>query len=886
MNAVLDRLRTSMALWAALAMLQGVVWGQNETIPFAPDESNPLSKRNDAFWKGESASRALKSGLYELAERYAQDAWDASDPSEVDRRLALKLIQVDAKLGQGEPERAEEILDQEQWRGRFAEKRRLRRVAIALANETLETLSRLLDGFDAARLDLGEKSWLQLANGWLTLQTGDAEGAVEQFDAAVQDAAAESPALAARIAYLAYRYRAEAEDETVSIEELRRAYEASRGLEAGFRYAQLLAVALFDEERNEEAMEVVNEALRELPEVYSNFKDEYLLLQLLLSGADSDLGQSAGRQLVLDGSTLPLQRIAMQHLISRSLDEDGRLGDALSETLDSVIAAQPIHPLSAEALYYRGVRNFRLGDDEAVEDDAYLLLDAFPESPYRRGMMTLLASSSWQKQRFRTAASLLTQVRSQFPENLEVSTLSVLIADCYFRAGLASENAEDFANASEAYEVALDSAKDRTMASHVFFQLVLSRLNAGSIEMAKAILDDEDQVGKAEERIVWQAEWMLIKEMRERGRSNEAYERVEQYLNSDDMRTGLQLRMLWLGSKLAYESGLYGDTRTWVERLNEVLDESENSDPTFVAKIRSDGMLTLAESLLALEGESETEGVDLLKKLREDYSGSESSERSYIVEARYLSDRDLVVEAGQLLTYLFDNFPDSRYAPLALYETALIAEKRGQGEYLTQAMDLLERIATMYPDSELVYYARLKQGDLLRKLNRFGTAELVYELLENTYRDRPDRYLAQISLADTLVAQASEDPSKFEAGLSRLELLIDLPEVPLGLRVEAGYKLGNAWENQGEKLKAKGSYWNLYDLLVVEEGRIQGLSEKARYWLSRAMFKLAEIFEDERELDRAIEFYQQIESLGLQGGAVARARIEQIKNRSPLATTQ
>ena len=244
------------------------------------------------------------------------------------------------------------------------------------------------------------------------------------------------------------------------------------------------------------------------------------------------------------------------------------------------------------------------------------------------------------------------------------------------------------------------------------------------------------------------------------------------------------------------------------------------------------------------------------------------------------------MEAGQLLTYLFDNFKDSKYAPLALYDTALNAEKRGLAENLKQAMELLDRIAKDYPDSDLVYYARLKQGDLLRKLNLYGTAEIVYEQLEDAFRDRPDHYWAQISLADTLIAQASEDPSKFEAGISRLERLMDLPNVPIELRVEAGYKRGNAWENKGDRLKAKSGYWDLYDLFVVEEMRVQELGKKGQYWLSRAMFKLAEIFEDEAQLDTAIEFYEKIEALGLLGRATARNRVDQLKRRAPVAEAQ
>jgi len=52
------------------------------------------------------------------------------------------------------------------------------------------------------------------------------------------------------------------------------------------------------------------------------------------------------------------------------------------------------------------------------------------------------------------------------------------------------------------------------------------------------------------------------------------------------------------------------------------------------------------------------------------------------------------------------------------------------------------------------------------------------------------------------------------------------------------------------------------------------------------MFELAEIFEDQSELDKAIELYEEIEALGLIGGAIARARVDQLKRQTPLVEGQ
>lgn len=894
MTPYVFRLRL-IALFLGSHILMLGLSGQEERIPLSSEDPSEFSRLGDVFWKAESAERALDAGLYKLASEYARIALEDDHVSDLPLGNRLEFVRIDAMLAEGRLSEAEIALDQISSERLNSSSVSLRKSVIALNRKDASSSALFLETIQASDLEGGELAWLALIHGWLDLNSGDFGGAEIEFEEARKVANQVAPALYAQIAFLTFRSQLEYASSQVSIQELEDAYESSRGSETGFRYAQLLAVAFFKEDRVDEAIDVLNTALTEigllntalteLPETYAETRDGVLLLQVLVAGLDSSLGQDAARMLAVEGSDVQLQRIALQHLVSKGLNGPDEIKRIMLESLDDIIASEPGHPLTAEALYYRSINGYQNQDSDRVEDDGRKLVDLYPDSEYNQGMLTLLASSAWQRNRFRTAASLLTQVRSRFAEKLDVDRLNILIADCYFRAGDQADNEGDFSDAADAYKVALDGDLNGEESSQVFFQLVLSHLNANEIDEAKLVLDNPELSRRSSSVKIWQAEWMLIKQMRQRGESIEAYERINSFVSLEGLNLSLQMKMLWLGSKLSYESGLYLETSTWVDRLSAVLEDvlEDVEDPEFVNQVESDALLTLAESLL--KSDQVEEGLAILARVRGEFSGYESAERSYLVEARHLADQDLVVESSQLLNVLVAENPKSKFAPLALYEMALNAEKRGQGEYLNQALELLDRIASDYPESDLVYYARLKQGNLARRLNEFETAELVYESLENTYRDRPDRYWAQISLADTLIARASEDPSKFEAGISRLELLMDLPNVPIELRVEAGYKIGTAWESQGEKLKAKAAYWDLYDLFVVEGERIHDLKKKGRYWLSRAMFELAVIFENEANLDTAVEFYEKIESLGLVGSELARARIEQLRGRSPVAST-
>jgi len=103
----------------------------------------------------------------------------------------------------------------------------------------------------------------------------------------------------------------------------------------------------------------------------------------------------------------------------------------------------------------------------------------------------------------------------------------------------------------------------------------------------------------------------------------------------------------------------------------------------------------------------EAVAVEVLKKLRGDFSKSLAAIYSYIVEADYYGEKDRTGEAQQLLARLADDFPDSIYAPLALYEAALLDERRGQD---TSANNRLDQLVKRYPASELVFTARLNAG--------------------------------------------------------------------------------------------------------------------------------------------------------------------------------
>ena len=101
-------------------------------------------------------------------------------------------------------------------------------------------------------------------------------------------------------------------------------------------------------------------------------------------------------------------------------------------------------------------------------------------------------------------------------------------------------------------------------------------------------------------------------------------------------------------------------------------------------------------------------------------------------------------------------------ASQALFENALLGEQRGP-DYYADSVRTLDLLASSYPDDPLIFAAKLKQGDLLRLMNDFAAAQIVYENLINRFPDHPQQHFAVLSRADCMLAMAKGNSARLEA---------------------------------------------------------------------------------------------------------------------------
>ncbi|HWA87984.1 MAG TPA: tetratricopeptide repeat protein, partial [Opitutus sp.] len=583
-----------------------------------------------------------------------------------------------------------------------------------------------------------------------------------------------------------------------------------------------------------------------------------------------------------NGTDRDKQRIALE-LLARASLRDPQLAD-FRQKLDALVQQSPPHPILEDLLLFRAqaaldaarIEKTTAGYAQA-EDDAQELLEKFPGSPLKAHAWGVLTDAAWEQRRYRTAADDAKKAQAELPPGPERSALGVLIAEAWFRA-------RDYRSAADAYAAALRERPANVPAGDLMFQRVLAEIEAGAPEVAAAVLDEMARTAQFDQVDRWQAEWNLARALQAKGKTAEAYARVTALLGENRgegaaapagkaaaLPVELRARMAWLQARLAMGAGKPDEALKLADAIGGSLGGLPEALRTEIASstalLRGEANFALGRDAAALE---------ILKKLRTDFPRSNAAVYSYFDEAEHYEKQDKIVEAQQLLTKLADDFPDNEYAPFALFQAALQAERRGQETNLREANGLIEDLVKKHPQSPLVFAARMKQGDLLRKLNDFPAAQRVYEELVNKYSARPDIALAQLALAETHNAQAANEPTHTESALVLFEHVLYLhDEALIDARVEAGYNIGRIHERRNEAEKAETVWWRD----VVNEFLLNGentgrLGDKGRYWMTRTLLDLGSLYEKDEKLEQAKQAWLLILNTRLgYGEALARARL-------------
>lgn len=833
-------------------------------------DSGAAALRNLAGW------RALELGMPSVAIEVFRARLATIAPEDAQQRNRVVLDLATALLDDG---RAGEVVEALRgYAGPPADAFHLRMALADIRLKRLDDARREMREIGADRLDRSDRGWYHFAQGQLA---GDAKAASfyqQAYGLAVSDLQRARFSLALREIDLISGVFTES-----ALAEMRSRLERSPGTAAGYIAMRQIAVALNGLGRKGEAVDFLRQHIQALPFEEKGVADDLQMLLGLIAGTSDPVGRNALMQLLATSGDREKQRVALL-LLARNAQQTGFRGE-----LDRLIGTSPPHPILEELLVQRAELNLVDKKYREAEADAKRMLEAFPGSRLKPQALGILVKVAWEFPQYRRAADYAAQARAALTgSNTEQvkSELGVLIAEAYFRA-------PDYRLAADAYATALEDVPQGVNPGSLIFQRIYSEIESAQsdpdrLASSAALLDEAAKDPRLDETNRWQAEWNLARAMRAAGAASTraAFNRVDHLLRSAPSSAGstlpedLRVRMAWLRARLSLEVGEPSQTLVFVDSLIESLD---GVDPGLRTEIASTARLVQADAQFHLPGQ-EKEGLAILQKLREDYPQSDAAVESYLLEAERAANQNRYVDAQSLLVKLRDDFPKHRYAPFALFQAALYAEKRGQDTYYHEAYRLLEDLLKAYPGSDLVFYARLKQGDLLRLLNEFNPAQQIYELLVNNFPRHPDVLYAYLALAATHNAQANgasmsqgQLSNHAEAALSIYERLVDQVDAGPELRIEAGYNLGLLLTRRGNaesKSRAEIVWWQqVVTPFLLDDDKARQLTGGGRYFMSRTLLGLGELLEAEGKLEQAREAYMLIINRRLPGDSIASGRL-------------
>ncbi|HEY1794453.1 MAG TPA: tetratricopeptide repeat protein [Opitutaceae bacterium] len=880
------RLPTALALLVAAPAALASPGPLNEAVPLAPAPA--AASAGDSSFDLVSADRALSLGFPSAAATIYRSL--LRQPGSDAGRLTLDLAS--ALLDDGDVAGAARAL--ESYPGSRGAAWHLRQGLVDAHQQRTDQARSELAETRAEDLEGYEKGWYHFLEGMLADAANEPVRAATFYQQAVSSATSDLQRARFVLAEEQLRLRlGKVTQEQISND--RKNAEKFQGQKIGYGFAREYAIALNASGQRQQAVDALQSALRALPQEERAEVDHVRLLIGLVAGAGAGVGRQELFELLSSGSDPDLQRAALQLLDRES--PPGPRRTELGERLDRLIDAPRPHPILESLLVCRaelalGEARSGLGDSAALyakaEDSANALLQRFPGSPLKAHAYAVLAGSAWEQQRYRTAADYGTKAAAVLPAGQVRSSFGVLVAEAWYRAGVQGRDRSDFRSAADAYAVALRSRPSGTPAGVLMFQEVQSQIEAGDLRGAESELDElsRDRSFDSDDR--WEAEWNLARSLEVQGGTDAAYARVNRLLEAapqHGLRPELRARMAWLQARLSFDAHKPRETLRLVDALSSSvggLPEQLGTD------IMSTSDLLRAQAHFALHQESDAE--DTLGRLRRTYPTTDAAVYSYIVEAGWAAQQDKVIDAERLLTKLADSFPSSRYAPYALYQAALQAERLGTDENLRDSDKFLEDLVTKYPESDLVFAARMRQGDILRELNQFPQAQQAYESLVNSptaYLHPENTVLAQLALAECHNAQSADSPSHEEAARRIFEDLVDRVVdgrgVSADVKAEAGYNLGVIIARKSPE-KAEAVWWNdVVDPLLLRPGGAAELRSQGRWWLARTLLDVGALYERQGKLEEARRAWTLLIDSGLPGGSLARQRLARFNLPAPRA---
>ena len=669
-----------------------------------------------------------------------------------------------------------------------------------------------------------------------------------------------------------------------TIRQLKKFLKANENKRQAYFYAYDLAYLLSLRDEKDQAIDVINDELLKGESVYSLYElDNLRLLKVVVLGVTSVSGRDLLFTLIQtsqDDLILDLSFRLLREYISRSGDVE------FLETLSIYFQNQNEHTLRFK--FYRFKAKFLLNqlelgfreEDEAsrllalnkLKIDAEFVLQNFPGTESLEDIYRILVYVALNQPlpQYRLAADYLSKILDFSLTGLEREKLNRLIGNCYFLN-------EDYEVAAKFYMAALAEGGVwyQETKGELWFRLVTAKIRASLL--TEELIESLEKAFLARELsfdTYLKIQWNIALHYRELGQYDEAVAVINNALERFEAHTVpvlLDVRFKWFSLYVKYLSGYNSEasiieSQSLIDRLNQ-LNEGQIEEEA-LNLLKSQVNLLKAQFLL-INGQTD-KASKVIEYLQNTFPGSQATELSYIVLADFYTMLGEYELAESYLIRLAENYPESNFAAEALLEAALNAEKRESNQF-QQSIQFLNQLVNNYSDSPLVFFAMRHQGDLLRKASDFSGALSVYDNLIQKFPDHPNRFIAELSRLDCLLALANQNTTyDFKEIIVELERLLDLPDLPKEFQLEVKYKLAFILSKIEQTSLSNKVILSIIDEFINLDVGTVSFSSIESYWIARSLFLFCEHLNSNNKVDECKKIYRMIIAYNLPGYQLAK----------------